>query len=996
MKFKFNSNLDYQNEAINAAVDLFNGQSSIQSLFSFNGIYRNVDVSRHEEFNRSNIYQGVGNKLELSSSDILDNLRYVQGFHRLAPSLDLKDLNFTIEMETGTGKTYVYLKTIFELNKKYGFTKFIIVVPNIAIKEGVYKTLQITKEHFKTIYDNVLYDYFVYDSNKLDDVRNFALDSHIKIMIINIDAFKKNFDDPTKKNKVNIIHRPNDKLNGYKPIELIKETNPIVIIDEPQSITNTSKAKEAIKSLKALCTFQYSATPPDDSENLIYKLDAIDAYEMNLVKQIEVASMQSENNFNEAYIKLVSVDNKKSPISAKVEVNVINKKGEYKRKTLNINSGDDLSDNKLTNNKLYNGYIVDNICCEKDNEYVSFYNDKNIKLNTSHGELTENELKRNLINKTIEEHLDKELKLKNKGIKVLSLFFIDKVANYRQYGKNNEIIKGKYAKIFEEEYEKLIKKPKYTQLREFYTQNIDEFHDGYFSIDNKKHEKQYKNSITGKSNDDNYTYELIMKDKEKLLSLKNPLRFIFSHSALKEGWDNPNVFQICTLNETKSNMKKRQEIGRGLRLCVNQDGERIKDSSINILTIMANESYDDFAKSLQNEMEKDEGFKFGVIKKDMFANIKHLNRKNKEVLIEKSGSQQIFNFFKKEHYIDGKGKIQETLKDAVKNNTVKVPEQFEDIREDIINLIRKPLSEYKLHNKTERREIKLNKEIYLDEEFKDLWDKIKYKTTYQVDFDTDTLVANCIEELKDLKISTPRFIYTKGGLKITSAGINSDESIPEYIESKGDEIDLPDIVSELQQKTFLTRKTIVRILLESDSLDQFKKNPAEYIQESIKIINNQLNALLIDGIKYTKVGDYYAQELFEENELYGYLKRNMIESSKSVYDHVIYESKVECNFERKLELDDNVKVYAKLPSWFKINTPIGTYNPDWAILIKHDETEEKLYFVIETKGNIDNLRKTEEYKIKCAKKHFQVIGEDVGFKEVDNYNDFKKVCDLGD
>lgn len=526
--------------------------------------------------------------------------------------------DFTIEMETGTGKTYVYLRSIFELNKKYGFSKFIIVVPSLAIKEGVYKSLQMTEQHFKEHYDNVQYDYFIYDSQKLGEVRNFATNDCIQIMVINIDAFRKSFDDPSKPDKANIIHRPNDRMSGSKPIEFIQSTNPIVIIDEPQSVDSTPKSKEAIKSLKPLCTLRYSATHRE-KYNLMYKLDSIDAYEQKLVKQIEVASIHVQDGHNKPYIKLLKVNNKKSPIQAYIEFDKM-QSGKVKPKVKKwVRSGDDL--HELSKGRpVYEGYIINEIFCEEGNEFIDFTSKEGfLRLGEAIGDVNDDEFKRLQIRKTIEEHLNKELVLVPKGIKVLSLFFIDKVSNYRAYDENGNPEKGKYAQIFEKEYQKLIKSPKYTTLWEKVETDtpVEKVHDGYFAMDKKKDSKGenfFKESKgAGKTVADGSAYELIMKKKEELLSFKSKLKFIFSHSALREGWDNPNVFQICTLNETGSLMKKRQEIGRGLRIAVNQDGERVYGFDVNTLTVMVNESYEDFVSQLQKEIEEDEGIKFGVV-----------------------------------------------------------------------------------------------------------------------------------------------------------------------------------------------------------------------------------------------------------------------------------------------------------------------------------------------------------------------------------------------
>jgi len=981
MKLKFNPDLKYQDEAISAVVDLFEGQNSMQAYFTVPG----VQVGLYDAG------QGIGNRLEISEDDILENLKTVQLKNYLAPSdhLSPNDLNFDIEMETGTGKTYVYLKTIFELNKKYGFTKFIIVVPSIAIKEGVYKAIQMTRDHFKGLYDNIIYDYFIYDSQKLEQVRNFAVNSNIQIMIINIDAFRRSFTDPTRETKDSIIHRENDKLSGMKPIELIQETNPIVIIDEPQSTTGTAKAKEAINSLNPLCTLQYSATHKE-IHNLVYKLDAVDAYDMGLVKQIEVASFESVDYHNKAYLKLISVDNKKSPITAKIEIDTFNK-GKTKRKTVTVKQGDDLSSRKLANREIYEGYVLNEIYCEEGNEYVDFTNREEVlTIGKSVGDIDDLLIKRQQIRKTIEEHLNKELKLNPLGIKVLSLFFIDKVANYRYYDEEVNPQKGIYAEIFEDEYKKVISKQKYsTLLKEIDLDTpADGVHNGYFSQDKKGVLKDTKGNTLA----DDDTYSLIMKDKEKLLSFESKLRFIFSHSALREGWDNPNVFQICTLNETRSTIKKRQEIGRGLRLCVNQEGERIKDNQINTLTVMANESYEDFANTLQKEIEDDEGIKFGIIQKHTFASISYKNEKGELKHLGSQASEEIFNHFKDKGYINAKGKIQDELKIAIKQKFVEVPEEYEEHKEDIIAAARKLTKKLDIKNLNDKREVKLNKQVYLSNDFKELWDKIKYKTTYAVDFDSKELIENCSKAMdENLDVKTPKLIYTKAGLLIKGKGIESFEKQHGVVHSEEDEILLPDIITFLQNETYLTRKTIVDILIKSDTLKQFKRNPQQYMEDTLKIISSGMNHMIIDGIKYTRIGDneYYAQELFEETELFGYLSKNMLESKHSVYDHVIYDSEVEKGFAERFDEDENILLYTKLPPWFKINTPLGGYNPDWAVLINKDD-EKKLYFVLETKGNIqfESLRQTESDKIKCGKKHFEALGNDVEFRTADNYNTF--------
>lgn len=905
MKIQFESNLDYQDRAISSIVNIFEGQEVCQSNFTVTSINDNLLTYQNE--------LGIGNRLELLDDEILSNIQNIQLSNGLAQTQKLSSMDFSVEMETGTGKTYVYLKTIFEMNKKYGFTKFIIVVPSIAIKEGTYKTLEITKEHFKGQFDNINYDYFIYDSSNLEQVRDFATSNEIRIMVINIDAFRKSFSDTTKDTKANIIHRTNDRLNGQKPIDFISSTNPIVIIDEPQSVDNTPKSKEAIETLNPLCRLRYSATHAE-KYNLMYKLDSIDAYEQKLVKQIEVANVTTSENSNTAYIKFLSVEKKNTPISAKIEIYQSATSGATK-KTITIKDNSDLYE--LSNGlDMYSGFIVNEINRTPNDEYIEFNNGISVNLGQMIGGIDDDAIKKMQIRKTIQEHLEKELYLNSQGIKVLSLFFIDRVANYRQYGDDGVALQGKYAKWFEEEYKEVIKQRKFRTLFDGIKEidnEVSKIHNGYFSSDKKGVLKD----STGNNAEDEDTFTLIMKDKEKLLSFESPLRFIFSHSALKEGWDNPNVFQICTLNETNSIIKKRQEIGRGLRICVNQEGLRVYGYPTNTLTVMANESYEEFAKGLQEEIEKEEGIRF-----------------------------------------DGK-----TLP---------------------------------IKNADDKRELKLNKQVILSDDFKQLWEQIKYKTTYKVDFDEDRLVEECAEQIAiNGTVGKIKYLYSKAKNRITKVGVEIDEATIKNEFSDCDIVryKLPDIVTYLQNETNLTRKNIVDILIKSGKLESFKNNPQKFIDICVNIIKKTMSLFIVEGIKYQKLGDefYYSQELFEENELYGYLTKNMYENkeNKSPYDYTIYDSDVEKNFAKSFNENENVKLFTKLPNWFKINTPLGAYNPDWAVLIEKDN-EEKLYFVVESKGSSLNLdiRDVEWAKIKCAEEHFSSMSLKVKVKQSNSFRNF--------
>ncbi len=957
LQLKFDSHLDYQDEAISSIVDLFEGQTTTQSIFTVSSGAR---IAKLTSTNYKNI--GIGNRLEISEQEILENLQKIQLRNGIPQTKSISNgYDFDVEMETGTGKTYVYTKSIMELHKQYGFAKFIIVVPSIAIKEGVYKSLKITENHFKELYNNVQYDFFIYNSNKLELVRDFAVNDCISIMIINIDAFRKDS---------NIINRPNDKLNGLKPIELIQGTNPIIIIDEPQSVDNTELSLNAIQNLNSLCIFRYSATHAK-KHNLIYRLNAIDAYERKLVKGIDVAGFSSANQHNEAYIKLVSIDNKKTPISAKIEVDATSKDGlGIKRKIISVKSGDDLE--SKTKRNVYEGYIVEDICCQPENEYIQFEPiHKYVSLGETTGDIDDTVLKRQMIRKTIQEHLDKELTYTRNGIKVLSLFFIDRVAKYRDKGE-----KGIYAKMFEEEYVDLIKRPKYKGILKSDDPQVqaESCHNGYFSADKSGWVDSNGNTVK-----DEETYKLIMIDKEKLLSFDSKLRFIFSHSALAEGWDNPNVFQICTLVDTKSVNDKRQKIGRGLRLCVDQSGNRIHDPYINQLTVMANESFEEFAAALQREYEENSGIRFGIIEQHTFAKTTIRSEKGEIEYLGEEGSRRIYQSFLETGYINNKGIVQDKLKIDVRENNLQIPEEFKGLKGQILDTCKAVCGTLNIRNNDDKRIVTLKKQVLLSDDFKDLWDRIKYKTKYELNFNSDDLIDVCADQIQKLEIKLPMLMYNKASIRINSSGVEANASIPVRVENLDYELELPDIITYLQNKTDLTRHTIVRILTDSRvNLDDFMKNPQMFMEGVSKIIVRNVRLMALKGIVYKKIGDYYAQDLFDSEELIGYLNKNMIKSDRSIYEYIIYDSDVERKFALQLESLRDVKLYVKLPDWFKITTPIGNYNPDWAVLMDNDEGEH-LYFVFETKGNIDNNRESEKYKIECGKKHFECLGQDVRY-----------------
>jgi type III restriction enzyme len=985
MKIQFDSSLDYQGDAIKAITDIFQGQEICEANFT---VYSPEFLAKQQNIAFNEI--GYGNRLTLTEGNIIENVQNLQLANGLKPSerseVDRNHLDFTIEMETGTGKTYVYLRSIMELYRKYGFSKHIIVVPSIPIKEGVYKSLQITEDHFKELYDNINYNFFIYDSSKLNQVRDFSTNDGLSIMVINIDAFRKSFENPDDaKKKANIIHRYNDKL-GYKPLDLIKNTNPIVFIDEPQSTMSTPLAKKAVQGLNPLAILRYSATHKE-KVNLMYKLDAVDAYEKKLVKQIEIGSIQTEGMNNQAYISLLDVRSRGGNIDARVEVDAL-QNGKIKRVKKWVKQNQDLEE--LTGRIEYEGYIIKDIYVA--DEYIDFTSrDEELKVGEAIGSVDDKQIKTALINKTIEAHLDKELVLNPQGIKVLSLFFIDSVGKYRVYDEDGNPSLGEYAEIFEKEYQKLIRKTKYASLfGEMKDVEVDasQVHNGYFSIDkkskasNKKEKFEYFKDTSGSVNADEDTYNLIMRDKEKLLSFDSKLRFIFSHSALKEGWDNPNVFQICTLKDAgNSDIRRRQEIGRGLRLCVNQDGERVYGFETNTLTVMATESYVDFVDNLQKEIESDTGIKFGILESHSFNNVVTSIDGDEVNYLGQEKSEQLYDYLILKGYIDTRGKVQDLLRIAIKEDAVELPEEFtesEHVENQILSNLKAAAGKLQIKNQDDKKKVRVNKRILNSPEFKELWDRVKYKTTFSVDFDSDSLVKECIRALDDrLKITRGKLHYTKVKVAMSIGGLQVNEDPTTYSENVNDEVEvLPDIVGYLQNETQLTRKSIVKILTGTNKLGYFKINPQKFIEGCIDIINEQMRLHIIDGIQYKKIGDseYYSQELFENEELFGYLKSNLTESEKSPYDYVVYDSTIESKLANDFENSDNISVYAKLPNWFKIDTPLGTYNPDWAILWK-DGNDEKLYFVVESKGTtlFGDLRPKEQGKIDCGKRHFKVL-----------------------
>jgi type III restriction enzyme len=833
MKIQFDANQTFQLDAIGAMADLFDGQPEGAPEFSIIKMAEDTELFAGQE--RSEL--GLGNRLLLDDSKLRRNTRLIQarndieiaddaapleGWELFDPAANAARLcpHFSVEMETGTGKTYVYLRTIFELSRRYGFKKFIIVVPSVAIREGVLKNIEITAEHFRALYDNVPSQHFVYDAKRVNRLRQFATGNALQILIINIDAFRKNFTGTEAEQKSNVIYKESDKLSGRQPIEFVQAARPFVIIDEPQSVDSTDKAQEAIKALNPLCTLRYSATHRNPY-NLVYRLDPVRAFELRLVKQIVVASATGVGGANDAFIRVEDITYKPS-IKARVRIHVQAVDGP-KEKAVNIKNGDDLFVRSNERAAYAQGYRVAEINAEPDAEFIRFTNGLTLRIGQQVGGMRD-DVWRVQIRHTVKKHLDKELQLHNRGIKVLSLFFIDRVASYRDYDASGRPAKGKFAQWFDEELTTLAKEPRYRVL-DWTKLPMERLHDGYFAQDRKGVFKDTK----GDTQADDDVYNLIMKNKEQLLSPDEPLRFIFSHSALREGWDNPNVFQICTLNETRSAMKKRQEIGRGLRLPVDQDGKRVFDDTINKLYVMANESYEDFARALQTEYEEDCGVTFGKVPITAIARITRAVD-GQEVPIGKDAAEEIRTVLIAQNVLEADGRLGEAFDPRKKDFKLVLPNEYADLEPAIIDLLAAHQIERHVRKDTDEKPNRLKKQVTLSPDFEALWNRIKPKTTYRVEFETDTLANRAIAALKKMeRVEPPKIMVTAGRVEVRRGGVAAEAVGATEEQVTNSRHAMPDILAYWQNETELTRSTLVRILKGSGRLGDFLINPQRFM-----------------------------------------------------------------------------------------------------------------------------------------------------------------------
>ena len=1001
----------FQADAAKAVVDIFIGQPYLTPTYMMDRGSGNYQISVNEERD----FTGFSNQKivpELSDRQILEQLNKVQRANQIRPSDKLEDrengYNLTIEMETGVGKTYTYIKTMFELNKHYGWSKFIVVVPSVAIREGVYKSFEMTQEHFAEEYGKKI-RFFIYNSAQLTEIDRFASDSSINIMIINSQAFNAKGKDARR------IYMKLDEFRSRRPIDIIAKTNPILIIDEPQSVEG-KQTKERLKEFHPLLTLRYSATHKSDSiYNMVFRLDAMEAYNRRLVKKIAVKGItESGSTATDSYIYLESINLSKSDPTATLQFEVKMASGAPKKKSRIVKIGDNLYDYSGGLEEYRNGFVVKQIDGRDDS--VEFLNGIKIFAGDVIGAVDEDQLRRIQIRETILSHIQRERQLFYKGIKVLSLFFIDEVANYREYDAANQPVNGKYAAMFEEEYEDIVGGMQLAIGEDEYIRYLQSIsaaktHAGYFSVDGKG---KMVNSRVGRretTSDDVSAYELIMKNKELLLDrdpARSPVRFIFSHSALREGWDNPNVFQICTLKQSGSDVRKRQEVGRGLRLCVNQNGERMDTNvlgndvhNINILTVIASESYDSFAKGLQTEMAEAVADRPRAVTVELFAGKVIKDVLGNEQVIDQDTASAIHYDMIVNGYIDRKGALTDKYYEDKANGEIKVAEEVADSAASVLEIIDSVYDSRSMQPENARSN---NVELQVDEdklampEFKALWSRINAKSVYIVDFDTEELIQKSIAALNSkLRVSKIHFQVETGAMDVikskeellSGASFEKEETGSYGVTMTANSNVKYDLIGKLVDETGLTRKALVAILkgIQSSVFGQFKDNPEEFIVKAAALINDEKATAVIEHITYDIMDDHYGTDVFTAPTIKGRLGANAMKAKKHLYDHIVYDSTGERDFAAELDINTNVAVYVKLPDGFYIATPVGHYNPDWAIAF-YEGTVKHIYFVAETKGSMRSmqLRLIEQSKIHCAREHFKAIsGNNVVYDVVDSY-----------
>jgi type III restriction enzyme len=997
LKFKFEDSQQYQLDAIAAMTDIFTGAERADPVFAVvKGIVDDGALPGMGEFG------GFANPALTNLDALRENVRTIQMRNGIfvpnekAPldSWKVKDStldgqerdcpHFSIEMETGTGKTYVYLRTMMELSQKYGMRKFVVVVPSIAIREGVKKAIDQTQEHFQTLFNGSKIESFIYDSANVSRLRNFASANTIQVMIINIQAFIRGYseDEADDGKPSNVIYREMDVLSGKRPIDFIKTVRPIVVIDEPQSVDSGEKARAALKQLNPLCTMRYSATHANE-HNLMYRLDPIKAFRLKLVKQIKVASANEVGGGTDAFVAFEKATANASGIKAEIVINYSDGRG-FDQKSIKVKKGDDLyaKSNKIAAYRT--GFKVKTIDATPGSEYLELANGTRLKPGESVGGISDDIWKAQ-IDFTVQTHFKKEQTYGNLGVKILSLFFIDKVANYRG-SPFDPSIKGKVAIWFEESFKKWASSPQYKNLR-ISKIPVEDVHKGYFSQD----KKGFIDSEGENENAD--TYDLIMKDKERLLSLEEPTHFIFSHSALREGWDSPNVFQICTLRATKSLREKRQTIGRGLRIPVNQDGERVRNNSLNVLTVVVNDSYRSFVEKLQVEYEKDCGVKFGFVTPDLIVDVVRNGVFGDQTIDPKEAQRkanEIIKWLVEVEVLDNSGKVKEKF-DPKDDLSVEIPEEYRRLKDEILNMCAgvrtknhiAPVENFVLNKRKEER--------FKSKEFENLWKSIRSRTRYSVEFDSPTVIKMVKDRLDNSqispKVSKPKIVFELGKAEVAQSGIETEKApVERTLSVDVRQSQVTDIVAWLVENTRLTRKSIVEILrtVRTAKLEEVFINEQAFLEQVRSAIEHVIGDVCTKTVVYEKrtSGDddqFLMDKMFcgdEEVDL-----NRSVKIEKGLYDYVVCDSDTEKKFAAALDLDKRAKLIVKLPDKYEIETPVGGYNPDWAIVLEDGEV---VYLVRETKGGTD-LEKLqfpkEKMKILYGVKHFDAIGADYDWLE---------------
>lgn len=1007
MKFQF-KHQKFQADAAKAVVDVFAGQPYLTPTYMMdkgNGTYQ-TQIDEDIQFTGWSNQKVVP---ELNDKIILEHMNKIQRANQIAPSARLEGhYNLTIEMETGVGKTYTYIKTMYELNKHYGWSKFIVVVPSVAIREGVYKSFQVTQEHFAEEYGKKI-RFFIYNSAQLTEIDRFASDSSINVMIINSQAFNAKGKDARR------IYMRLDEFRSRRPIDIIARTNPILIIDEPQSVEG-KQTKERLKEFNPLMTLRYSATHKADSiYNMVYRLDAMEAYNKRLVKKISVKGItESGSTATESYVYLESINLSKANPTATIQFDCKGAKG-IRKISRTVGEGYNLYDNSGEMEEYKDGFAIKRIDGRDDS--VEFLNGIKIYAGDVIGKVDEDQLRRIQIRETILSHIQRERQLFYKGIKVLSLFFIDEVAKYKQYDAAGQAVNGIYADMFEEEYADIVDHLQLAIGEDDYIQYLKAIsahstHAGYFSVDKKGRMIDSKASDKKeRTSDDQDAYDLIMKNKELLLDRnpkRSPVRFIFSHSALREGWDNPNVFQICTLKQSSSDVRKRQEVGRGLRLCVNQDGERMDANAlgndvhnINVLTVIASESYDTFAKGLQSEIAEAVADRPRAVTAELFSGKVVKDSKGNEMVIGPDTANAIYFDLIVNRYIDKKGVLTDQYYAGKANGEIKIAEEVADFVSDVIAIIDSVYDSRTMQPEDARKnnvELRVDKDKLAMPEFKALWSKINSRTVYVVDFDTEELIQKAIVSL-DAKLRVSRIFFRVESGSMNDIKSKSDlESGVSFKKEKSSTYDASvlasskvkyDLIGKLVDETGLTRKTIIAILkgIQPFVFNQFKDNPEEFIIKAAALINDEKATAIIQHITYNVLDEHYDTTVFTDPTIKGRLGVNAMKANKHLYDHVVYDSSNEQAFAAELDTNQDVAVYVKLPDGFYISTPVGKYNPDWAIAF-YEGTVKHIYFVAETKGSMSSmqLRQIEKSKIYCAQEHFKAISNgNVVYEVVDSY-----------